>query len=608
MVKDETVQHNDQPYYEMYRIIAENTTDTIVLVDNRGVTVYASPSLKLLIGYEVDEYIGMDAFDIIPIEDREEVRTCYGYVLQNKVSVEIQYGLIHKAGHSVYVETRVKPVLADDGSVKYVVAVVRDISIQKRAEIAIEESQQRYKSLFENNLDGVFTIELERFYVINANRAFEDITGIAADEMKQRCFLGMIYDEDHIAVYETLFQIIAQGKPQNIECRLTYKELEERIVDITFVPIFLAGQLNGIHCIIKDITKKKRDQLELIKKEERSTFLQMSLNRLANDLAKVTKVAELEERLIAELKAVLQVKHASIVEEDGHKSLGQSQSNHRYVKFGVKQRPVYLVMESNHPLDSIEEEWLETALHYATMLYDNLHRIEDLMKRVEHMVASNETPRWMVKLLFKLSEKERASLSSDLHDSVLQDLIIWYRKLESLRSLNTFDPAIGAELMQIEEGVLDAIHQIRITCNELRPPFLLKMGLVESLKSLFAYTRMFANYEIEFNGDSVQASLSEDQILGVYRIVQELLNNASKHSNASKVDITLTEDIQNIHFYYNDDGVGIDVSAIQGSFQHMGIAGIEKRVLSLEGEIQFASAPRQGLHVNIIFPKHTNER
>lgn len=131
--------------------------------------------------------------------------------------------------------------------------------------------------------------------------------------------------------------------------------------------------------------------------------------------------------------------------------------------------------------------------------------------------------------------------------------------------------------MQIEEGLLDAIHQIRITCNELRPPFLLKMGLVESLKSLFEYTRMFSNYEIEFTADPLNVSLNEEQILGMYRIVQELLNNASKHSKANKITMSLISRADHVHFSYSDDGVGMDLSAFEGSFQHMGIAGIEKK-------------------------------
>ncbi|GIQ61557.1 hypothetical protein PACILC2_01250 [Paenibacillus cisolokensis] len=288
------------------------------------------------------------------------------------------------------------------------------------------------------------------------------------------------------------------------------------------------------------------------------------------------KVSELENRLINEVREVLQVTSVSIEEVPRGQEPDNLSPYDMWIKIGEKQQPVYLRIAMDHSLLKIEQEWLETAVHYVTILYDNLHLIEDLMKRLEDMVKNNETPKWMLRLLFKLSEKERSSLSSDLHDSVLQDLIIWYRKLESLRSSASFDEETQRELIQIEEGLLDAIHQIRITCNELRPPFLLKMGLVESLKSLFSYTRMFANYEIEFSAEQLDCSLNEEQILGVYRIVQELLNNASKHSRATKVTMALTGRNDHIYFSYSDDGIGIDLSALEGSFQHMGIAGIEK--------------------------------
>jgi len=745
---------------EIYRIVAENTSDAIVLVDTRGIVRYVSPSIKTLSGYSMTEYMGMDAFDILAAEDRERVRSHFVDAVESRIAVDVAYRVTHAEGHEIHVETRVKPVLDEAGRVKYVVAVVRDVSARrrteqllenildnvnaavwstdkdfsrynfcsesiekisglprevvmsapirlhdhihpddnaalmgevrtmldqgmpvrkafrwvhlpgetrwgqliihphldsqgtverldgimlditekKRAELALEESEQRYKSLFEYNLDGVFSISLDGLYFVHANRAFEQITGIRPDRMTNHCFIGMIYDEDHAAVFGTLHEVMRQGKPRDIECRLADWSSGERIVSITFVPIYLSGELNGIHGIIKDITKRKQEERELIRSEERANQLQLSLNRLSSDLAGVMKVSELEARLLDEVRSVLGVLevridelpsgpvHAGGTEAEANAGAaavtgaeagggnvdgtgaGEPNPHAIRVRIGEKPQPVYLCIDMDRPLLKAEEEWLQTAVRYVTILYDNLHRTEDLMKRLEDMVASSETPKWMLRLLFKLSEKERASLSSDLHDSVLQDLIIWYRKLESLRSTKSFDGDTGEELRRIEEGVLDAIHQIRITCNELRPPFLLKMGLVESLRSLFAYARMFANYEIEFNAEGMDAPLQEEQILGLYRIVQELLNNATKHSRASRVRMSLEDGGDAIRFRYDDDGVGVQLSRLEGSFQHMGLAGIEKRVLSLEGEVDFDSAPKMGFHVTIRIPKHTTER
>ncbi|CAN7765325.1 PAS domain S-box protein [Paenibacillus sp. LjRoot153] len=711
---------------EIYRIIAENTIDTIVLVDNEAIVHYVSPSIKSLVGYDVEDYVGMDAFNGIHPEDRDRVRRLHAEAVRTKLSVQLGYRVVHAQGHTVHIEARVKTVLDSEGYVKYVVAVARDVTERKqtekllenildnvnagvmstdkdfsrltfcsdsigkmfamsktdiiaspilmhrhmhpdddaalmhevkhqldmgipvvktfrllhgeetkwikmtihpyldytgaverldailmdvtdkkRSELALEESEQRYKSLFENNLDGVFSIDLNEFYFVNANRSFETITGIQFDNLYDRCFMGLIMDEDHELVYEALFHVIQQQESRDMECRIMKSMQGEKIVSITFVPIFLSDQLNGIHGIVKDITERKREERELIQSEERYKALQQSLNRFSNDLANVMKVSELENRLIDEVKAVLHITNVSIEEVPWGQEHDIISRGGIWIKIGEKQQPVYLWINMDIPMLKIEEEWIETAVHYVTILYDNLHLIEDLMRRLEDMVAKNETPKWMLRLLFNLSEKERSSLSSDLHDSVLQDLIIWYRKLESLRSSVAFAKETHLVLKQIEEGLLDAIHQIRITCNELRPPFLLKMGLVDSLKSLFSYTRMFSNYEIEFSAEQLGYKLTEEQILGVYRIVQELLNNATKHSQANKVAMVLTSEKGKIRFSYSDDGIGMDLSVFEGSFQNMGIAGIEKRVLSLEGDVELKSAPQQGFHVTISLPTTT---
>lgn len=729
MTNNQSLQPNDMAMLEMYRIIAENTMDSIIVVDNDAIVRFVSPSLTQMTGYSIKEYEGMDAFDMLHPDDRERVREEHATAIRFGCNVDTSYRIFHADGRLLYIETRVRPVLDDAGRVKYVVAVARDVterrqaeqlleqilsnanaavfstdqhfsrytyvseSMEKisglpmhvvrehpirlhdhihpednealmgevkakldqglsvsrnfrwihqegenrwgrlivhpylnnegdierldgilldmtekiRSELALEESEQRYKSLFENNFDGVFSIELSGFYFVGANRSFEEITGVKLDQLIDRCFLGILHDEDHAEVYEALVQVMQLGLSRDIECRLAQRGPVQKIVSITFVPIFLAGKLNGIHGIVKDITKRKQEEQELIQSEERYKLLQQSLNRFASDLARVMKVADLELRLLDEVDAVLRVSDASIEEVPQGEELPAAQPGEKRVKIGEKAAgmSVYLRIVLSQAMQKIEEEWLDTAVHYVTILYDNLQFIEDLMQRMEAMVEGGETPRWMLRLLFSLSEKERASLSSDLHDAVLQDLIIWYRKLESLRSTTSFERKTDQELKRIEEGLLDAIHQIRITCNELRPPFLLKMGIVESVKSLLAYARMFANYEIEFVAEEPAYKLSEDQILGLYRIVQELLNNANKHAKATKVRMELAFAEDEVRFTYSDNGVGMDLSAFEGSFQHMGIAGIEKRVLSLDGKVELNSAPNAGFHVKLRIPTHS---
>lgn len=718
-----TSQQSDRRFH----LIAENSSDTIVLVDNDAIVRYVSPAIYDLAGYHVEDYEGRDAFDVIHPEDREQVRRFHMEAVQTKKPVNLEYRVFHRNGEVVYVEARVVPVLDRNENMEYVVAVARnvterkmtehllqsvldnvdaavwssnreftrfslcsesieklfgfgravveqnpmllhhhvhpddvgelihvvgktlrlgtpvtstfraqsgagepnwikmiskpitnksgeveridgiflDYTKQKMAELALEESEQRYKSLFENNLDGVFSINLDGTFE-NANRSFESLLTLEGNRLETLTFLDLVSRDDAETVRRKLADVLELEASCYFECRIDRFVKDDKILSITLVPIFRGGVLNGVHGIVKDITERKKEERELMFREERTKLLQQSLNRLSHDLADCMKVSELERQFIEEMQGILPIQAISIeAVPKGLSRQSDAEELDLWIKISEKEHLVYLHMKLERRLLSMEEEYLQTAARYVTILYDNLHLIEDLMNQLEGMVAANETPRWMLRLLFKLSEKERFALSSDLHDTVLQDLIIWYRKLESLKSTNAFAEPVLEEMIRIEEGLLDAIHQIRITCNELRPPFLLKMGLVESLKSLLTYTKMFANHDIEFTADRFDGELGEEQTLCIYRVVQELLNNASKHSKASLVRMSLFSESDNVQFSYSDDGIGMDLSNFNGSFQHMGLSGIEKRVMSLNGQLEIQSAPNQGFHLQLILPKQS---
>ncbi|CAN7764826.1 hypothetical protein LJR153_007212 [Paenibacillus sp. LjRoot153] len=109
----------------------------------------------------------------------------------------------------------------------------------------------------------------------------------------------------------------------------------------------------------------------MIQSEERYKALQQSLNRFSNDLTDVMKVSELENRLIDEVRAVLQVTNVSIKEVPKGQEHEILNKQDIWVQIGEKQQPVYLRIAMDHVLLRIEEEWMETAVHYVTILYDN---------------------------------------------------------------------------------------------------------------------------------------------------------------------------------------------------------------------------------------------
>ncbi|MWC31178.1 ATP-binding protein [Paenibacillus sp. MMS18-CY102] len=255
-------------------------------------------------------------------------------------------------------------------------------------------------------------------------------------------------------------------------------------------------------------------------------------------------------------------------------------------------------MEYNHD----ERVWLRTVITHVGFVYQNLQLIEGLVHDLDTK-QGEEPPPWVLRLLFQLSEKERRKLASDLHDSALQDQLLWYRKLEAISHDDKQLPtAIRTELEGISEGLLDVVHQIRETCNELRPPFLKEMGVIEAIENLCSHAQLNANYTISFNHQAFRVEMGDEHVLALYRITQELLRNGMKHSKATRVELMLHYHKRQIYYRYKDNGVGMEMERLQTSFEHMGLSGIRERVSGLEGETYFRTALGQGLEIEIIIP------
>nr|WP_255726810.1 ATP-binding protein [Sporosarcina sp. ACRSM] len=147
--------------------------------------------------------------------------------------------------------------------------------------------------------------------------------------------------------------------------------------------------------------------------------------------------------------------------------------------------------------------------------------------------------------------------------------------------------------------MLDNIHLIRETCNELRPPFLNELGIIQSLQNLVDQTKLRSNFILKSELDPSIRTLDPEYELVLYRVVQELLNNAMKHSLATEVQIALSNNDHSLSLSYCDDGIGIDMLKLNDSFKTMGIFGMKERIRSIGGTIDIHSAPGDGMQVQI---------
>jgi signal transduction histidine kinase len=199
--------------------------------------------------------------------------------------------------------------------------------------------------------------------------------------------------------------------------------------------------------------------------------------------------------------------------------------------------------------------------------------------------------------------EERHRLARDLHDSVMQALygLVLSAEGAARKLAEGHAGLVGERLVDIRRTAQSALHEMRLLIFELRPPDLQKEGLLAALQTRLDAVELRAGVKasLQVEGDG---SLPGELEAGLYRVVQEALNNALKHSGAESVVVSLRFHAEAIELEVVDDGIGFDVDAAQ-SGGGLGLRGMHERAAQLGGKLSLHSRPRRGTRVRLEVPK-----
>jgi two-component system sensor histidine kinase UhpB len=194
-------------------------------------------------------------------------------------------------------------------------------------------------------------------------------------------------------------------------------------------------------------------------------------------------------------------------------------------------------------------------------------------------------------------EEERARVARDLHDEVNQSLTGLLLRLEAVRE--AAPPELAPELEQTKALANQAMRELLSLARQLRPTALDDLGLTAAVAG---QVEQLAHGEIEATiateGDF--SELSDDAQLVVYRVAQEALSNAGRHSGAERVAVRLRRlDGGAVELAVADDGRGF---AFAESERGLGIGGMRERALLIGGELTIESRPDHGTTVRLTVP------
>jgi two-component system sensor histidine kinase UhpB len=193
----------------------------------------------------------------------------------------------------------------------------------------------------------------------------------------------------------------------------------------------------------------------------------------------------------------------------------------------------------------------------------------------------------------RAQEEERARVARDLHDEVNQSLTGLLLRLEAVRE--AAPPELEAELAETKALANRAMRELLSLARQLRPTALDDLGLAAAVAGqVEQVSRPGLAAELVEEGDF--SDLDSDVQLVVYRVAQEALSNAARHSGAERIEVALRRSGEGVELEVADDGRGF---AFEESEQGLGIAGMRERALQLGAELTLESRPDQGTTVRL---------
>lgn len=252
---------------------------------------------------------------------------------------------------------------------------------------------------------------------------------------------------------------------------------------------------------------------------------------------------------------------------------------HDLIKLGAQD---YLIKEE------INERLLEKSIDYA--------RERHLLKIQQ--IKFNDR---LVESILEAQESERKRIAKEMHDGIVQSLTAL-----SLR-LNTLKDTIGeSHIESFDKCVNDlsgTIDEIRDISHSLMPRTVAEHGLCSALEGLIQDIQL--GTEISFELLMTLTKEPDERLkLAIYRIVQELINNSIKHSQADRMLVQLIEYEDVISLMVEDNGIGFEKQNVLKDKNCFGLHSIESRVHSIGGEIELDSRPGEGTNTSIMFPKN----
>ena len=591
MVTDETEAQRAQQALraseERYRALAESSPDAIFILDRDIKVQYVNSTAAALWKRRPEELIGLSQTELFPPETAQRHRKVVTKIFETGKPVRRDEPLAFPAGDQ-WIEIRLVPLHAEQGGVSSVMGVCRDITERKRVERQLAEALDLNQKMIAASTLGIAAYEAAGKCVF-ANEALARIVGGSASLLQQTNF-RQLESWQKSGLLRLAEEALSQGQARREEIYVTSQFGKSVWIDCHTVPFVSHGQPHLLLMSL-EITERKRAEGALRQAERLQRAILDNIPDPAwlkdgegRFLACNQAIATLYGRPVKALlgKTVLDCDPA-----EGARTAHEDQE--------VMATRRCVVIES--PLTDAQGRvrWFESI---KSPLFNERDEVIGTVG-----IARDVTERHRLeRQILEISDREQARIGQDIHDGLCQQLVSLAFDANSLKSeLSVRRLPVAKQAQRIADCLDQAITESRQLSRGLFPVRLETEGLPSALEELAKSA--CARFEIQCCFDSEGMVAVKNAVIAthLYRIAQEALINAVKHSRGRKVSIHLKAGANQLELRVEDDGVGLS-PAKRKNATGMGLHIMAYRARAIGGTLHLVPGPRGGTVVSCCIP------
>jgi PAS domain S-box-containing protein len=617
VVLDITEKKREEDARFRHAAIVESSEDAIICKDLNAIITSWNMAAQRIFGYTEAEVVGQPITILIPPELLDEENTILEKLRAGGRIEHYETTRLKKSGERVDVSLVIGPINNSSGRVVGFSKIARDITPRKRAELALRESEERFRLVADTAPVLIWMSGVDKLCTY-FNKPWLDFTGRSLEQELGNGWAEGVHPDDLPNCLNTYAQSFDLREKFEMHYRLRRHDGEYRwILDLGVPRLNSDGSFAGYIGSLIDVTEHKMAE-EALRALNQSLKTQVAVTRSREELLKIfVKNVPAGVAMLDRDMRYLQVSDRWC--QDYSVTSCQLLGNSHYELFPdippqwkemhgrALRGEVLRADEDRWDREDGSTVWTRWEIRPWKTSAGDIGGILIFAENITRRKQMEEALSGLSRKLIESQEQERARVARELHDDVSQQLALLAVELDQWHNSIGPDPDLNAQLDHAKQRIAGIARDVQSLSHQLHSSKLEYLGLVAAAKSFCKEVSEMNNMQIDFTEHGVSRTLPNEISLSLFRILQQAVHNAIEHSGVRRIEVRLWEQSHEVHLQVKDLGKGFDLLAeMQGA--GLGLTSMRERARLVNGNISIDSKPMQGTTIRVRVPLNSAPR